>query len=150
MKIKHSYVLANLNDVANGYEKNFEYDEENAWYYDPKEICYTYWQEEKGLMAFSIIKNGEQEDYICTKMETAPKTTEPKQKTKMKEKELSDKKPLEETREEKSTATMNAVLIGIVIGIIIYSVAKNKLGFFGLIPLLLIFKMFNKSKQKTD
>jgi hypothetical protein len=150
LKIKHSYVLANMNDVANGYEKNFEYDEENAWYYDPKEICYTYWQEERGLMAFSIIKNGEQEDYICTKMEIAPKKIAPKQKTKMKENELSDKKSLDENPKEPSTAVMNAVLIGIVIGIIIYSVAKNKLGFFGLIPLLVVFKMFNKSKQKSD
>lgn len=151
LKIKHTYVLANMSDVASGYESSFKYDEKNGWYYDPEEICYTYWQEGKGLMAFSIIHNGgEQEDYICTKMEITPKKIAPKQKTKMKENELLDKKPLDEAKKEPSTAVMNAVLIGIVIGIIIYSVAKNKLGFFGLIPLLIIFKMFNKSKQKSD
>jgi hypothetical protein len=80
LKIKHSYVLVDKSDVAEAYEQNLEYDEENSWYYNPKETCYTYWQEEKGLMAFSMLKKGQQEAYICTKMEAALSISPTKEK----------------------------------------------------------------------
>ncbi len=69
----------------------------------------------------------------------------------MKEKkitELSDQELLEKRKKTKSASIINAVFIGVMIGIIIYSVAKNSLGFFTLLPLFLAFKAFdNCSKQ---
>jgi hypothetical protein len=50
----------------------------------------------------------------------------------------------------KSSAIINAFLIGLFIGVIIYGVAKNNLGFFGLIPLIIVFKLFNKSKNNKS
>lgn len=72
----------------------------------------------------------------------------------MQEKELSaltDEELLAEAKKMKSTAVLNAVLIGFMIGIVIYSVAKNSVGFFTLIPLFFIFKVFNnpESNQKN-
>lgn len=47
----------------------------------------------------------------------------------------------------KSTPITNAVLIGFLIGIVLYSVAKNSWGFFTLIPLFLAYKLINHSKH---
>ena len=69
----------------------------------------------------------------------------------MKQKELSeltDQELLEEAKKVKSTSIINAVLIGIVIGIVIYSVVKNSFGFLALIPLYFAFKAFNNSKNE--
>ncbi len=68
----------------------------------------------------------------------------------MKQKELSeltDQELLDQAKKMKSTSVINAVLIGFVIGIIIYSIIKNSIGFFTLIPLFFIFKIFNNSKN---
>jgi hypothetical protein len=67
----------------------------------------------------------------------------------MKQKELSeltDQELLDEAKKRKSTSIMNAVLIGFLIGIIIYSIVKNSLGFLTLIPLFLAYKLINNSK----
>ncbi len=67
----------------------------------------------------------------------------------MKQKELSeltDQELLQEAKRVKSNAIINAVLIGFLIGIVFYSIAKNSLGFFTLIPLFLAYKLINKSK----
>ncbi len=61
--------------------------------------------------------------------------------------ELTDQELLDEAKKMKSTSITNAVLIGFMIGIVIYSVVKNSLGFFTLIPLYFIYKVFNKSKD---
>lgn len=61
--------------------------------------------------------------------------------------ELTDQELLEEAKKMKSTSTINALLIGFMIGIVIYSVVKNSLGFFTLIPLFFVFKVFNNSKN---
>ncbi len=64
----------------------------------------------------------------------------------MKQKELSeltDQELLEESKKMKSTSITNAVFIGIMIGIVIYST----LGFFMLIPLFFAFKIFDNSKN---
>ena len=61
--------------------------------------------------------------------------------------ELSDEELLVEAKRMKCTAIINAILIGFLIGIIIYSVLKNSVGFFTLIPLYFIYKFFNKSKR---
>lgn len=68
----------------------------------------------------------------------------------MKQKELSeltDQELLDEAKKMKSASRINAVLIGFMIGIVVWSVVKNSLGFFALIPLFFAFKVFNKPKN---
>lgn len=68
----------------------------------------------------------------------------------MKQKELSeltDQELLDKAKKMKSTSITNALLIGLMIGIIIYSIVKNSVGFFTLIPLFFAFKLFNDSKN---
>ena len=50
----------------------------------------------------------------------------------------------------KSTHITNAVLIGFLIGIVLYSIAKNSWGFFTLIPLFFVYKLINHSKQEDQ
>jgi hypothetical protein len=61
-------------------------------------------------------------------------------------KSLTDEELLQEAKKRKSTAVINAVLIGILVGIIFYSIVKNSLGFLTLIPLFFAFKISNNSK----
>ena len=61
---------------------------------------------------------------------------------------LSDSELLAEAKKLKSNAVVNATLIGVMIGIVIYSAVKNTLGFFTLIPLFLAFKVFHKPKER--
>ncbi len=65
-------------------------------------------------------------------------------------KELTDEEILREAKKMKSTAITNAVLIGFLIGIIIYSVVVNNFGFFTLILLFVVYNMVNNSKFKKD
>jgi hypothetical protein len=60
---------------------------------------------------------------------------------------LTDQERIDEAKKMKSTSTMNALLIGIVIGVVIYGVVKNNFGLLALIPLFIAFKMFNNSKN---
>ena len=60
---------------------------------------------------------------------------------------LTDQELLDEAKKMKSTSTINALLIGFLIGIIIYSIVKNSFGFFALIPLFFAYKIFNGSKN---
>lgn len=60
---------------------------------------------------------------------------------------LTDQELLDEAKKMKSTSITNAVLIGFMIGIVIYSVAKNSLGFFTLIPFFFAFKLLNKKNN---
>ncbi|WP_281540582.1 hypothetical protein [Maribacter aestuarii] len=46
-----------------------------------------------------------------------------------------------------TNATTNAIFIGFLIGIIIYSVVKNSVGFFTIIPLFFIYLLVKKSKK---
>ena len=67
----------------------------------------------------------------------------------MKQKELSeltDHELLAEAKKMKSTAIKYALFIGFLIGIVWYSIVKNSLGFFTLIPLFLAYKLINNSK----
>lgn len=71
----------------------------------------------------------------------------------MKQKDLStltDQELLNEAKKRKSTAIINAVLIGFLAGIVFYSVIKNTLGFLTLIPLFFIYKLTNKSKYDNQ
>ncbi|MCR9288215.1 MAG: FUSC family protein [Bacteroidetes bacterium] len=68
----------------------------------------------------------------------------------MKQKEpskLTDQELLDKAKKDKSTSIINATLIGFMIGIIIWSVAKNTVGLFTLIPLFFIYKLLNNSKK---
>jgi riboflavin transporter FmnP len=49
-------------------------------------------------------------------------------------------------QKKKSKSILNAVLVGFLIGIVIYSVVKNTLGLITLIPLFLAYKVINNSK----
>ncbi|MFV8347031.1 FUSC family protein [Flavobacterium sp. ZB4P13] len=61
--------------------------------------------------------------------------------------EISDQELLEKRKKKKSASITNAVFIGMMIGIIIYSIVKNSFGFFTLIPLFFAFKAFDNSKN---
>lgn len=60
---------------------------------------------------------------------------------------LTDQELLDEAKKMKSTSITNAVLIGFMIGIVIYSIVKNSLGFFTLIPFFFAFKFLNKKNN---
>jgi hypothetical protein len=63
--------------------------------------------------------------------------------------ELTDQELLQEAKKMKSTAITNGVLIGFLCGIIFYSLMKNSLGFFTLIPLFFAYKLINNSKHSN-
>ena len=68
----------------------------------------------------------------------------------MHEKELSaltDEELLDRRKKMKSNHITNAVLIGFLIGIIIYSIAVNSVGLFTLIPLFFVYKLIYNSKK---
>ncbi len=58
------------------------------------------------------------------------------------------KEQMGETKKTKSNPMINALLIGVMIGIIIFSIVKSTLGLFTLIPLYFIYKLVNKPKNK--
>lgn len=61
--------------------------------------------------------------------------------------ELTDEELLAEAKKMKSSAIMHAVLIGFMVGIVIYSVAKNTWGLLTLIPLFFIYRLTRNSKR---
>lgn len=68
----------------------------------------------------------------------------------MEEKELSeltDQELLARTKKLKSNSFVNALFFGFLIGIIVYSIFMNTLGFFTLIPLYIAYKMIKNSKK---
>ncbi len=71
----------------------------------------------------------------------------------MKQKELeqlSNDELLNEAKKMKSTSTINATLIGLFIGILIYSIVVNNSGFLTLIFLFIIYKLANNSKHNKE
>jgi len=64
--------------------------------------------------------------------------------------ELTDKELLAEAKKTTLTPKTNAVFIGVMIGVIIYSAVKNSIGFFTLIPLFFIFKLLQNSKNDKE
>jgi len=56
----------------------------------------------------------------------------------------------DQAKRMKSTSIANAVLIGFLIGIVCYSIIKNSLGFFTLIPLFFAYKLINQLKYDTQ
>ena len=64
--------------------------------------------------------------------------------------ELTDQELLDEAKKMKSTTIINALLIGVLIGIVLYSFAKNSWGFLTLIPLYFVYKIINDPKNKRS
>ncbi|WP_297100187.1 hypothetical protein [uncultured Draconibacterium sp.] len=62
--------------------------------------------------------------------------------------EIKDTEQFPDAKKAKSAAIINAVFIGFMIGIVIYSIFKNTLGLLTLIPLFIAFKLINNSKKK--
>lgn len=68
----------------------------------------------------------------------------------MKQKELTqltDQELLEKAKKMKSRTVINALLIGFMIGIIIFSILKSTVSLFTLVPLFFIFKFVNNGKD---
>jgi hypothetical protein len=61
---------------------------------------------------------------------------------------LTDQELLEEAKKMRSFSITNALFIGFLAGIIIYSVIKNTWGMLTLIPLYFMYKMINDPKNK--
>ena len=61
--------------------------------------------------------------------------------------DLTDQELLAEAKKMKNNAIITAFFIGFLVGISIYSIARNSLGFFALLPLYLAYRL---SKSKTD
>lgn len=57
----------------------------------------------------------------------------------------SDLDRLEEAQKNNQSPIVNALFIGFLIGIIVYSLASNTWGFFTLIPLFLVYKFLKKA-----
>lgn len=63
---------------------------------------------------------------------------------------LSDQELLEEAKKNKPRPITDAVFIGVLIGIIIYSVVQNTWGLVTLVPLFLIYQLLKKSKKNEE
>ncbi|WP_367390018.1 FUSC family protein [Lewinella sp. LCG006] len=61
--------------------------------------------------------------------------------------QLTDQELLNEAKKMKSASIMSALVIGIMIGVIVWSILKNTVGLFTLIPLYFIWKIANGSKN---
>lgn len=61
---------------------------------------------------------------------------------------LSDEELLAEAKNLKSFSITNAVFIGFLFGIVLYSVFNNSFGFLMLIPLYMIHRLVNDPKSK--
>lgn len=60
---------------------------------------------------------------------------------------LSDDELRAEAKKMKSSEILHALMIGFMVGIIVYSVAKNTWGLVTLIPLFFIFKVLHKPER---
>ena len=67
----------------------------------------------------------------------------------MEQNQLTDAEKLKEQKKIKNNKMVNGFLIGVFIGIAVYSAVKNGFGFFTFFPLILAYLMFhNKEKIK--
>ena len=62
--------------------------------------------------------------------------------------DLTDQELLDEAKKMRSFSITNALFIGFLLGIIVYSIAKNSWGMLTLIPLYLIYRLVNDPKNK--
>lgn len=61
---------------------------------------------------------------------------------------LSDQELLAEAKRLKTFSITNAVLIGLLLGIVVFSVFQQTFGFLMLIPLFFIYKLIRQPKNK--
>ncbi len=64
--------------------------------------------------------------------------------------ELTDEELQAESKKIKQAKIINATLIGVFVGIIIWSVVKSAWGFFTLIPLFFIYKLANNTANAKE
>ena len=62
--------------------------------------------------------------------------------------QMTDQELLDEAKKMKSFSIINALLIGFLAGVIVYSVVKNSWGMLTLIPLYFIYRLINDPKNK--
>ena len=60
---------------------------------------------------------------------------------------LSDQELLDKAKKMKSASILSALVIGVMIGVVIFSIVKNTVGLFTLIPLFFIYKIVKGSKD---
>ena len=65
-------------------------------------------------------------------------------------KKMTEEQSPKQAEKTKSSALLNAGLIGFMIGIIIWSIWKNTIGLFTLIPLYFIYKLVNNPKKDVS
>jgi len=63
---------------------------------------------------------------------------------------LTDQELLEEAKKMKSFSITNALLVGVLMGIVLYSIVKSTWGLLTVIPLYFIYKMINDPKNKRS
>ena len=64
--------------------------------------------------------------------------------------EFTDQELLDEAKKMKTFSITNALIIGFLLGIVVYSFAKNSWGLLTLIPLYFIYKLVNDPKNKRN
>jgi hypothetical protein len=64
--------------------------------------------------------------------------------------QLTDQELLDEAKKMKSFSITNAFFIGLLLGIVFYSVIKSTFGFLMLIPLYFVYKMINDPRNKRN
>ncbi|MDA7744461.1 FUSC family protein [bacterium] len=64
--------------------------------------------------------------------------------------ELSDQELIDETKKMKKASILSALTIGIMAGIIIFSVIKSTWGVFTLIPLFFIYRIVKSPSNKQE
>ena len=64
--------------------------------------------------------------------------------------EFTDQELLDEAKKMKTFSITNALIIGFLMGIIVYSFAKNSWGLLTLIPLYFTYKLVNDPKNKRN
>jgi hypothetical protein len=64
--------------------------------------------------------------------------------------QMTDQELLDEAKKLKSFSITNSLLIGILVGVIFYSVVKNSWGILTLIPIYFIYKMTNDPRNKKQ
>lgn len=61
--------------------------------------------------------------------------------------ELSDQELLQKLKKIKTNKIIDATIIGLAIGVVVYSAVKNGFGFFTFFPLVLVFLIARNSKN---
>ncbi len=62
---------------------------------------------------------------------------------------LSDEEIIDLSKKAKAKTWLNALLIGIMIGVLVYGVAKGNIGIFTLAILYVLYKIFTKPKENS-